>query len=114
VQIWSLLKRVGFEGWIRTIQTNLPWTRRVANVVRLPGRLVGVALRPFRLPFYLRAQAAQAAREAAEREAAVATARNSLFSRALRTVHGAASFGERKLRGAAGSVGRAVGEVVVR
>lgn len=78
VQIWHLLQRVGFEGWVRTLASHLPWTRRVSWVVNAATRPVRQALRPagaaLRLPFRqaaaIRAAAERASLEAAEREAA--------------------------------------------
>lgn len=76
MQIWHLLQRVGFEGWVHRIASTLPWTRPLGkglNLVTLPVRH---ALRPLSLPFKMRAAAAErAAVEAAQREAVARASR---------------------------------------
>ena len=108
VQIWALLQRVGFDGWVREIAGWSPITRRVGRILNVATLPVRQALRPFRLPFHWRAQ--QAAQAAAAREAAAAAARAGPITRSLsKVVHttwgagvSARSFGERQLRGAFG------------
>lgn len=90
VQIWHLLQRVGFEGWIHTIASHAPWTRRVARVVNVATMPVRQALRPLRMPLrpisHWRAQAAMRAQ--LEREAALRAARPGLFTWAFRKGYG--------------------------
>ena len=80
VQIWHLLQRVGFEGWIHTIRTHLPWTRRVSRVFTWVTMPVRRAVRSVRVPLRQAALARAAAAErsallSAEREAAARAAR---------------------------------------
>ena len=101
VQIWHLLQRVGFEGWIHTIASQLPWTRRVARVFNVATMPVRQALRPLRAPFRplgaWRAAAVQ--REVAAREAAAAAARMGPFTYAMKKTFGIVSLAERKAWG---------------
>ena len=111
VQIWHLLQRVGFEGWIHTIAYHAPWTRRVARVMNVATMPVRHALRPLRMPLrpigQWRAQAALRAQ--LEREAARRAAHPGLFTysvrkglslmqKAKREAWGVFSFVDRKVR----------------
>ena len=94
VKIWHLLQRVGVENWIRTIASQLPWTRRFVRVINVGTYPVRQVLRPFRLlGGGLRARQLReiAAREAAER----ARARNPVHM-AYRSVKGVSKFAEKK------------------
>lgn len=104
VKIWHLLQRVGVENWIRTIASQLPWTRRVGAVLRVGSYPLRAAIRPFRAPFAaVRAREAARLREAAE---AAARARAGPITKTLRAVSGSvkdtASFAEGKMRWALG------------
>ena len=111
VQIWALLQRVGFDGWIRTIALHAPWTRRMARVVNVATMPVRQAMRPLWLPFkpigHWRAQAALRAelqREAAAKAAQVGpltfTLRKSfgMLDAAQREAWGVLSMIDRKVR----------------
>ena len=101
VQIWSLLRRVGFEGWIHTIARQLPWTRRVA-------KLWNWATLPVRAPFHWPGRWASGRRAAAmEREAAEKAAEALArlpWRLAARKTWGAAGFLDRKTGCIASSV----------
>jgi len=76
VQIWHLLQRVGFEGWINTIASHMPWTRRVSRVWHWTTLPVRKALSPVRWLTPAGRKAMQnAQREAASKVAAEAAAR---------------------------------------
>ena len=92
VQIWHLLQRVGFEGWIQTIASQLPWTRRVARVVNVATLPVRQALRPLRAPFTMR----KAARDAAAAAATASSRGEGPVTFTMRKGLGAVSFIERK------------------
>ena len=81
VQIWSMLQRVGFEGWIQTIQANSPWVRRIGKVggaATLPFRQ---AVRPFNAPFaWWNAKKIAAAEAEAAAAAAAAAAKKGIVS----------------------------------
>lgn len=111
VQIWHLLQRVGFEGWIHTIATHAPWTRRMARVVNVATMPVRQALRPLQLSVrpigHWRAQAALRAelqREAARKAAQVGPMTSafrksfSFLQTAQRETFGVFSLLDRKVR----------------
>ena len=112
VQIWTLLRRVGFEGWVHTIARQLPWTRRVGRLVHWVTFPVRAPLKtPGRLVAYRRAAAAAAA---AEREAAEAAARLP-WRVAARTAWSFAGLVDRKTGGvASGARSLAWGVVTLR
>ena len=66
VQIWNLLRRVGFEGWVQTIARQLPWTRRVAKLWHWTTMPVRGTARAAGMPFRQAAAAAAHARHEAE------------------------------------------------
>ena len=112
VQIWHLLQRVGFEGWVKTIALHMPWTRRVSKVWGIATLPVRQALRPVRLLTpggWMAMRAAQreaiarAASEAAAREAA-AKAAQLPWRVAYRSAKGAACLVDRKTGGLVGGL----------
>ena len=114
VKIWHLLQRVGFEGWIRTVASHLPWTRRVTRVWGWATLPVRKAVRPLRfltprgweaLRAAQREAAVRAAAEEAERLAAARAAKLP-WRVAYRQAYGLACFVDRKTGGLGGGIKR--------
>ena len=94
------LQRVGVENWIRAIASQLPWTRRVGNIVRVGTYPLRAAIRPFRAPIAaMRAREMARLREAAE---AAARARAGPITKSVRKMAGGVHAAERAMWDTAG------------